>query len=766
MDKTVNREISVTGIVQGVGFRPYVYNLARSLGLRGTVRNSGHGVSVQVEGTEERVDEFITALRGNPPFLARITGMNVSTGPVRGFAAFSITDTGGRATGESVIPPDTALCSQCSKEIADPQDRHYLYPFTNCTCCGPRFTIVRGLPYDRPLTSMAGFAMCPACAREYRDPADRRFHAQPVACPECGPRAWLVDAGGNPVEGHWLTITRRLLTEGKIIAVKSLGGFHLTCDAGKPGVVRELRMRKGRPAKPLAVMCRDLEVVRRYCYLTPAEESLLCSPAAPVVVLDKNEGCTLPGELAPGLGSLGVMLPYTPLHQLLMAEGPPVLVMTSGNRSGLPLVADNSRALAELAGIADYFLLHDRDIVNRCDDSVVRLVFGETQFLRRSRGYVPVPVTVPVPAPVPGEGGTEHVYLGAGGDMKNAFCLVKGGLAYMGQHTGSLDTRQGLENYRECLEGFSRLLQFEPVVAGYDPHPGYNVSRLVHLLAPDKTPVWHHHAHMASCMAENGVNGAVIGIILDGTGYGRDGNIWGFEVLHGDYLDFTRECHLEYVPLPGGERAVRNPWITAVAWLAVRLGEDGLVLADEFFPGRQGEIKLLGQMTRRGINSPPASSCGRMFDAVAALLGVCHANTYDGQAAVELGELVPASFRGLGDTYPYKLAGGVIRTGGLLKTLAGDIKGGHPPTLIALKFHDTVIHMVAAAAARVRAERGTDRVVLSGGSWHNRYLLQGAVKVLQESGFEVYYHRLVPPGDGGIALGQAIVTMHRDLSRK
>lgn len=758
MPELVRRDISITGTVQGVGFRPHVYNLARSLGLRGSVRNSGRGVYIQVEGPADRVEAFITALREAPPVLARIDEMRVAAGSPQGWKDFTITNTEGIATGESVVPPDTALCPRCRREIADPRDRHYRYPFTNCTNCGPRFTIVKRLPYDRQFTSMAGFAMCPACAREYRDPGDRRFHAQPVACPDCGPRAWLVDAAGATVNGDWLAVTVHLLAAGSIIAIKSLGGFHLSCDAHNRAALRALRTRKGRYAKPLAVMCRDLDTVREHCHVNDVEAELLASPAAPVVVLDKKQTSTLPAELAPGLHSLGVMLPYTPLHALLLATGPPVLVMTSGNKSGLPLARENHQALDELAGIADYFLLHDRDIVNRCDDSVVRVVMGETQFLRRSRGYVPSPVPVPKPGQFPGGG----VYLGAGGDMKNTFCLLKGGLAYMGQHTGSLDTRQGMDNYRESLEKFQQLLQARPGLVACDPHPGYHVSRLARELAPREMKVWHHHAHMAACMAENGLREAVTGIILDGTGYGRDGNLWGFEVLHGDFLDFTRELHLEYLPLPGGDRAVRNPWISAVAWLVTRMGEQGRYRAAELFPGREKEIELLVKMIRQEINSPRASSCGRLFDAVSAMLGICTTSTYDGQAAIELGELAPAVFTGPGEIYPFTVEGSVIRTGGLLESLLGDLDRGLPVVVVVRKFHDTVMAMVVDSAELVGKKHGTRRVVLSGGSWHNRYLLQGAVARLQKRGFAVYYHRLVPPGDGGLALGQAVVAMYRD----
>ncbi|TYO95408.1 carbamoyltransferase HypF [Desulfallas thermosapovorans] len=802
MGEIVAREISITGVVQGVGFRPFVYNLARSYNLTGTVCNTGRGVLVYVEGPPESVAGFTGALRANPPFLARIHHCEITNCPPRGGAGFSIIHTRGGATGESVVPPDVATCPDCRREIKDPSDRHYRYPFTNCTSCGPRFTIVKNLPYDRPGTAMAGFTMCPSCAAEYHDPAHRRFHAQPVACPDCGPRVELVDRHGRVVEGDWLGETGRLLEEGKIIAVKGLGGFHLACSGVDPVAVQRLRRRKGRPARPLAVMCRDLAVVREHCRVTPREEALLCSPAAPIVILQRKTSSTLPRELAPGLNSIGVMLPYTPLHILLLQNGPAVLVMTSGNRSGLPLVKDNGQALARLGDVVDYFLWHDRDIVNRCDDSVVGLVDGQVQFLRRSRGYVPQPVTV-LPAGEntgrPGQGKKEPVpetgvrreitVLGAGGDMKNTFCLLKGNRAYLSPHIGAVDVVEGMENYRTSLANFSRLIQACPQVVGYDLHPDYHSSRIARELADNAIAVQHHHAHMASCMAEHGLEGQVIGVVLDGTGYGPDGCIWGFEVLVGDYLDFSRRWHLAYIPLPGGEQAVRNPWMTAVAYLVTALGERGYKVAEKLFPHRLNEIAVIGQMLRAEINSPLASSCGRFFDAAAALLGVCPVNTYDGQAAVELGELVPCCFDGTRSPdglkpasspdktagepasagyfkaalapYPFNLNNGIIKTGATVAALVRDIERGLAPALIARRFHDTIISMVVQAVEKVRSQSGPDRVVLSGGCWHNRYMLTAVCKILGDKGYQVYRHVKVPTGDGGISLGQAMVAARK-----
>ncbi|AGL00699.1 carbamoyltransferase HypF [Desulfoscipio gibsoniae] len=821
MEDIIARQISITGIVQGVGFRPFVYNLARSFNLCGTVCNTGRGVLVQVEGPSDSVERFTGALRANPPFLARIDCWEIASRPFQGFVGFTIIDTRGDATGESVVPPDVAICPDCRREVMEPSDRHYQYPFTNCTNCGPRFTIVKNLPYDRPGTAMAGFIMCPACVSEYHDPANRRFHAQPVACPDCGPRVTLVDRYGEKLKGSWLDETRRLLVAGKIVAVKGLGGFHLACNAMDASAVQRLRRRKGRPARPQAVMCRDMATVREHCLVSKGEEKLLCSPAAPIVVLERKTSSTLPRVLAPGLNSIGVMLPYTPLHVLLMQNGPAVLVMTSGNRSGLPLVKDNRQALTELGDVADYFLLHDRDIINRCDDSVVWLVDGHLQFMRRSRGYVPQPVVVPQvaeidenvealgsqpairPEEVPGASRPQAVkpvesrsfavektgrvikgkavdheitVLGAGGDMKNTFCLLEGGRAYLSQHIGSVDVLEGADNYQASLAGFSRLIQAQPLVAGYDLHPDYYSSRMARALVPTAIAVQHHHAHMAACMAEHGLEGQVIGVILDGTGYGLDGCIWGFEVLQGDYLDFSREWHLEYTPLPGGERAVRNPWMTAVAYLLTALGERGRAVAEKLFPDRFSELNIIEKMLRSGINSPLASSCGRFFDAVAALLGICQVNTYDGQAAVELGELAPAYIDSVMFSekpsqldrsqlalipYPYNLNSGIIETGATIEALVLDIEHGCAPAIIARCFHDTIISMVVQAVEQVRCQSGLNRVVLSGGCWYNRYMLRAVCKLLGDQGYHVYRHTKIPTGDGGISLGQAMVASRK-----
>ncbi|MHB8984837.1 MAG: carbamoyltransferase HypF [Eubacteriales bacterium] len=789
MPELVGRFIKITGTVQGVGFRPFIYNLALARGLKGHVSNRGEGVLIEVEGREDEVNSFIATLRADPPTLAGVDGMTVQPAPLCGYRDFRIIFSEGEATGEAVVPHDAATCRDCRREMEDPGDRHYRYAFTNCTACGPRFTIVRGLPYDRKMTSMAVFPMCPDCAREYSDPTDRRFHAQPVACPACGPSLELVARGGRRLSGDPIKNCREFLLTGRIVAVKSLGGFHLACSASDRAAILALRRRKRRPAKPFAIMCRDLGTVHRHCLAGEREAALLTSSAAPIVILQKRPDSGLPAELAPGLNSLAVMLPYTPLHLLLFGDDLPVLVMTSGNLSELPLAVDNRQALLELGDLADYFLWHNRDIVNRCDDSVLSLAGGEVQFFRRSRGYVPQPLAVPAeelpPAPatcIPAGGGVPAgppggdgpirtaAVLGAGGEMKNTFCLLLGGRAYLSQHNGEMDLVEGQNAFTENLEGFCRFLHAEPQVIAYDLHPDYHVSRLAKSLpAAYHTGVQHHHAHMAACMAENGLIGPVIGVILDGTGYGTDGRLWGFEVLRGDYKEFSREYHLAYVPLPGGERAVRNPWITAFAYLITFLGEKGRQAAERLFPERAGELKLIEKVMDAGLNAPGASSCGRLFDAAAAMLGVCLENTYEGQAAVELSELafyaeppgVPPMAGRVVETYPVDYAGPALQPGPLLAGVLKDIEEKLPAAYIAGRLFATVAAAVAEAVQQVGGRTGIKDVVLSGGCWHSRSLLSFARHFLEEKGYNLYTHRHVPPGDGGISLGQALVGYHR-----
>lgn len=748
----------VKGTVQGVGFRPFVYHLAQKHGLGGQVLNTTRGVIIEIEGTPAAVAAFVRELRAHPPRLARIESVEEETVPCRGYRAFTIVKSRGEAAREAMVPADVATCEDCRREVFDPEDRHHLYPFTNCTNCGPRFTIVRDIPYDRVQTSMAGFPMCPACAREYHDPADRRFHAQPVACPACGPQVELVDRAGRRLAGpdDWREAVWERLQGGAIVAIKGLGGFHLACDAKCAAAVEELRRRKGRDAKPFAVMARDVDTVRRYCHLEAAEEELLTSPAAPIVILERLSDCPLPAALAPNLRTLGVMLPYTPLHFLLLSGPLDLLVMTSGNKSELPLVKENERALAELGDIADYFLWHNRPIVNRCDDSVTFVLAAQPRFVRRSRGYVPQGINVPR--------FSRAVVLGIGGEMKNAFCLLKQQQAFMSQHIGEMEHLEGEEFLQESLSQWQKFLAVTPEVVAYDLHPDYAASRLARSLpAAAHVGVQHHHAHLASCLGENGESGPAIGLILDGTGYGPDGHLWGFEILSGDFISFRRHYHLRYLPLPGGEQAVRQPWRTAVSYLCGYLGEEGVALAYELWgKTRQAELEVVLGLLRTRFNSPLACGCGRLFDAVAVLLGLGELGTYEGQLAVELGELVPREALGLPlEPYPYAFAGEEIDAGPLVASLWQDCRQGTAKETVAKRFHDTLVVLLVEAAQRVAGETGLSRVVLSGGTWQNRYLFLRVEEELRRAGLIVLSHRQVPANDGGLALGQALVADRR-----
>ncbi|MHB1653753.1 MAG: carbamoyltransferase HypF [Desulfitobacteriaceae bacterium] len=831
--------IEVFGLVQGVGFRPFVYRLAMTWALKGWVLNTGQGVQIKAEGSLAALEGFYQALDAEKPSLAQITQLTKTEIPCEHFRDFRILPSRIGESREALIPPDLALCDPCRDEVLAAGERYHHYPFTNCTYCGPRFTVIRGLPYDRARTSMAPFTMCPDCHTDYHNPTHRRFHAQPTACLQCGPNVWLLDRDGKPVEGEWEDAVQRFLQEGKTLAVKGIGGFHLVCSALDEEAVTRLREAKNRPDRPLAVMARDLSAAERYCRVSSREREILSSPAAPILVLDQIPG-TLPAGLAPHNPTLGVMLPYSPLHLLLFPQDIDLLVMTSGNARGLPIVKDNEEALRDLSRFADYFLLHDREIVNRCDDSVVRVLDGALQFYRRSRGYVPSPVRLGFEARVD--------VLGVGGEMKNTFCLLKGHNAFFSQHLGDMDTLEGLNHYRKSLRHFRELLEIAPTVVGYDPHPSYALTAALRDGRLDRAitggtvegmgngmadgtaegmaesnppiryiPIQHHHAHMVSAMADNHLEGEVIGVILDGTGYGNDGTLWGFEILVGGYSHFQRLVHLAAVPLPGGEQAVHHPWRVAVAYLRTALGSEGEEYAEALLTVPRGERLLLERMLKFKINTPTATSAGRLFDAVAALLGVCLHNTYDGQAAIELGELarsyrakdgperirdhgakvgqpevgakwtpdgpgdVPRGIRendlernhGVvpldqsrrndndgGEVYPFELEDGVLAVGPMLRGICRDSLGGVERRTIAYKFHQTVAHMVGAGVREAQVRTGLTRVVLSGGVWQNPLLLTLTEDILQQEGLQVFVHRDTPANDGGLALGQAIAAYH------
>lgn len=751
--------IVLKGVVQGVGFRPFVYHLAQKTRIKGSVLNSGQGLVIEAEGEGKNIVRFLKALKENPPRLSKISNYQLTELPLRGYGSFEILDSDPSEEKNALIPPDVAVCKDCRREIFDPQDRHYAYPFTNCTKCGPRFTIIQEVPYDRPKTSMSSFFLCSACNREYHNPGDRRFHAQPVACPACGPSVKIVARNGEEVAGKedWLEFCWNVLQAGKILAIKGLGGFHLACDAQNVKAVAMLRRRKGREAKPFAVMGRDLKTVREYCLVGEEEAKLLQSPPAPIVILRKKPACNLPEELAPGLKTLGVMLPYTPLHHLLFSGPFALLVMTSGNYSGLPLVKDNARALNEIGGIADYFLWHDREIVNRCDDSLARIVEGEIHIIRRSRGYVPHPIPVIRDEAAP-------VILGVGGEMKNSFCLLKKNQAFLSQYIGEVDSLEGEENLSTSLGNFQKLIGGRPEIVAYDAHPEYLSAQLARRIPAQKyVAVQHHHAHLASCLAENGLaNEEVIGVILDGTGYGHDGCFWGFEVCTGNYIDFKRWFHLAYVPLPGAEMAIRQPWRSAVAYLLTFLGEEGKKQAKAIFKDKN--INILEKMISRDFNSPLSSGCGRLFDAVSAILGICQENTYEGQAAIELGEITREPDGGFFPLpYSYEIKEGIIWPGKMIADIIAEKIAGVPIEKISTRFHQTLVCIIYSAVERVGGVTGLKKVVFSGGTWQNRYLFQVAKRVLRERGYQVFYHRQVPANDEGIALGQAMVAHWRCL---
>ena len=759
--------IHVSGIVQGVGFRPFVYGLAQRHDLKGWVRNSSSGVDIEVDGPAAVLAAFARDLQAELPPLARIDEWQMTERPPNGFADFTILESKAETGAFQPISPDMAICPDCLRELFDPADRRYRYPFINCTNCGPRYTIIRDIPYDRPLTTMAGFPLCADCAAEYRDPLDRRFHAQPVACPACGPRLWLEagSAGEPPRNEGALQATRQLLREGRIAAVKGLGGFHLACDATNAAAVSELRRRKLRVDKPFAVMMADIEKVRRHCFASAAEEELLLSRARSIVLLRRRPDSTIAREIAPSQTLVGVMLPYTPLHYLLLEPEPgfpEALVMTSGNLSEEPIAYTNEEARERLAALADALLLHDRDIHTRCDDSVMRVISGDNGReillpLRRSRGYAPFPVHLPWKS---------RPLLAAGGELKNTFCLVRDGYAFLSHHIGDMENYETLRSFEEAAAHMERLFRIAPEIIACDLHPDYMATRYAHERAVREglpfVTVQHHHAHIAAGMAEHRLTGdqPVIGVAFDGTGYGDDGAIWGGEFLVADYSRYERVAHLRYVPLPGGDRAVREPWRMALAHLHAA----GLPWSDELDPVSFGQsrgadmLDVLQIQIERGLNAPPTSSMGRLFDAAAALAGVREVVNYEAQAAVEFEALADPDEEG---AYPLDYANGIIDPRPAWAALLRDRRDRVDIGRIAARFHNGVAHMTTDVCRRLRDKRGLNQVVLSGGVWQNATLLRRTMSLLENDGFTVITHRLVPANDGGLALGQAMVAMAR-----
>ncbi|HEY7077472.1 MAG TPA: carbamoyltransferase HypF [Solirubrobacteraceae bacterium] len=710
--------VRVEGVVQGVGFRPYVYRLARGHGLGGWVLNDERGVELEAEGDADAVRAFLAALPAEAPPLAGVERVDVAELEPRGEATFAIVESAAAGAPAALVAPDTATCADCLRELFDPTDRRYRYAFINCTNCGPRFTIVRGVPYDRPLTTMAGFAMCERCRAEYEDPADRRFHAQPNACPDCGPRLSV------PLEE-----VAAALRAGAIVAVKGVGGYHLACRAGDEAAVAALRARKHREEKPFALMARDLEAARELVALDAEDERRLTSPARPIVIA-RRRGAAVAPSVAPRTSELGVMLPYSPLHHLLLADAGEPLVMTSGNRSDEPIAYRDDDARERLAGIADLFLSHDRPIETRTEDSVVR---GPV-FLRRSRGYVPGALRLPVEA--------ARDTLACGAELKSTFCLAKGRTAWVGPHLGDLADYETLRSFREGVAHFERLFAVTPDVVAHDLHPDYlSTAYALEREGVEPVGVQHHHAHLAASLAEHGETGPAAGAIFDGTGYGTDGTVWGGEILRGGLDSCERVAHLWPVPLPGGEAAIRQPWRMACAWLVAAGVEEPAPLPGVDAARWRAVARLPGVTT---------TSVGRLFDAVAALCGLRTEVTYEGQAAMELEAVCSA-----GDHGAYPMTGLDPRQA--ILDIAHDVAAGVPPAVVSARFHAGL----ARAAANAVAAQGLETAVLSGGAFQNRVLLAATAGHLRAAGLRVLVPRALPPNDGGIAFGQAAVAAAR-----
>ncbi|MGI8667710.1 MAG: carbamoyltransferase HypF [Jatrophihabitans sp.] len=746
------RVITVRGLVQGVGFRPFVYARARAHGLAGEVANTADGVRISVEGSPAGLAAFRAELTDEPPPLALIDEITEEAEPVRGGTEFSIAASAG-GPGRTFVSPDIATCEQCLAELADPADRRHRYPFITCTNCGPRFTIVTGLPYDRPATTMAGFELCPECAAEYADPADRRYHAQPLACPGCGPTLRLDDeASGEQA----LAQAGQLLADGAVLAVKGLGGYHLACDATSDAAVGVLRKRKDRGDKPFAVLVADLAAARRIAEVDGAEAALLTGPRRPIVLLRRRPGAGLSAAVAPNNPDVGVLLAYTPLHQLLVGDRP--LVLTSGNCAGEPIVTDDADARVRLAGLADAWLWHDRPIHVPCDDSVVRLVDGAELPVRRSRGYAPLPIALAEPVPA---------VLATGGDLKNTFALADGRYAWLSGHVGDMDDLATLSAFTGAEAHLEALTGVRPILLATDRHPAYRSGRWAreHAAGRPVLTVQHHHAHIASCMADNGLAGGsgagadrVIGFAFDGTGYGTDGAVWGGEVLLADYRGFERAAHLAYVPLPGGDAGVRNPCRMALSHLrAAGLDWDARLPA-VIACAERGQLAV---QLERNLQCLPTSSVGRLFDAIASLAGVCHRVGYEAQAAVELEGLSRDRIDRCGPGYRF---GAPFDPAPVLAEVVADVLAGVEAGVIGARFHLALAEVTVRLAEQLRADTGLNRVALSGGVFLNGLLLSLCGRRLSERGFEVLRHRQVPPSDAGLALGQLVVAAHRYIS--
>ena len=755
-------QILVRGIVQGVGFRPFIFSLAQRQSLKGQVCNNTSGVLIDIEGEANAIERFIAGIKASPPPLSLIDSIE-HLGELRraNYTDFRIVESD--SAGENFVPisADVATCADCLKELWDASDRRYCYPFINCTNCGPRFTIIDAVPYDRANTTMRDFVMCADCRAEYENPADRRFHAEPTACPACGPRLFLIDARGNdifpeqPDAEEIIRQVRQLLLDGNILAIKGIGGFHLACDATNEEAVERLRQRKYREDKPFALMADSLTVIRRYGFLSSAEESLITSAPRPIVLLDRKPDAAVAGAVAPGARTLGFMLPYSPLHHLLLENLDRPLVMTSGNLSDEPICYQDHEAIHRLGRIADYLLLHDRRIHMRTDDTVTRVVGSVEMVLRRSRGYAPAPIKTAFTC--------EQEILACGAELKNTFCLTRKNYAFLSHHIGDLENLETLRSFQTGIDHFKRLFHLHPQVIAYDLHPEYLSTKYAQGLEEIETRigVQHHHAHIASCMADNQIEGEVIGVAMDGLGFGSDGRFWGGEFFVADFCTAERIAHLDAIPMPGGAQAIREPWRMAAVYLQRTLGDDFLKLDLPFVQNLDWRAwATLRRMIATRTNSPETTSMGRLFDALSAILGLRSAINYEGQAAIELEAIAD---RDCLDGYEFEIVqgGSIIKVEGIIRQVVEELIGGASPPLVSAKFHTGVANLILSLAQRTRERQRLNRVVLSGGVFQNLFLLQRACQKLRGAGFEVFTHSRVPPNDGGISLGQAAIANAR-----
>lgn len=747
--------IKIKGIVQGVGFRPFVYNLARSLKLSGWVLNNSQGVELEIEGGDEDITAFLGQLENQVPPLAIIDEVYTTPCALTGELGFYITQSIEDGKNRAWVSPDVGTCRECQQEITTASDRRYGYGFTNCTNCGPRYSIIQDVPYDRTATTMKNFQMCPSCQKEYDNPSNRRFHAQPNACPICGPQYRLISQAGKVISGDVFNETRRLIAEGYIVAIKGLGGYHFACDARNEQAVSTLRQRKSREGKPLAVMCGSLQAINKLCTMSLAEEKLVTSVKRPIVLLAKNSSYDLATSIAPGNAYVGVMLPYVPAHWLLL-HADDVWVMTSGNVSDEPIAYDDQDAQERLAGIADYFLMHNREIYQPTDDSVVRLVLDKQYIIRRSRGFAPGPIRLGQQIPP---------ILAVGAEVKNTFCLTQGQFVFMSPHIGDLENLSTYTGYLQCIDHYKKLFAVQPQVVAYDLHPEYLATKYALELDIRKVGVQHHHAHLASVLAEHGLDEKVIGVAFDGTGYGDDGTLWGGEFLIADGFDFVRAGHCQYLPLPGGAKAIKEPWRLAV-WVLYNLyGRNFVNLNLEVTRNLSQGWELLMDATAKGINAPLTSSAGRLFDVAASILGLGTVIHYEGQAAVELELAAQTSY---GHPLPYVISEEQPRVVDFMPTFAALVElvtQSENINFLAACFHSTVAHAVFQMVCLISQDTGLKKIALSGGVWQNQILLTQVVGMLQKAGFTIYTNQQVPLNDGGLALGQAFVAGKRIMAR-